>query len=318
VEQGGYGLDAIWNDDFHHSAMAATTGRNEAYYSDYRGSPQELISAIKHGFLYQGQYYSWQKKLRGTPALDLGPSNFVNFIQNHDQVANSLRGLRVHQLTTPGRLKAVTALLLLSPPTPMLFQGQEFAATAPFLYFADHNPELSRLVAAGRKEFLGQFRTIACPESDPFIAHPGQEQTFLQSKLDLSEREKNQHIYALHRDLLKLRREDPIFSGAHLTGLDGAVLGPEAFLLRFFGAHGDDRLLLVNLGLDLPLWPSPEPLLAPVESAGWQTLWSSESPCYGGCGNWPLASNENWRIPGHAALVLCPDRSQNDDQAAQS
>src|SRR6185436_16795891 len=124
-EKGGYGLDALWNDDFHHSAMVALIGRNEAYYTDTLGRPQEFISAAKWGYLYQGQNYSWQKKRRGTPAFDLPPTAFVHFLQNHDQVANSGFGLRAHLLTSPGQLRAMTALLLLMPQTPMLFQGQE-------------------------------------------------------------------------------------------------------------------------------------------------------------------------------------------------
>jgi maltooligosyltrehalose trehalohydrolase len=151
IEQGGYGLDAIWNDDFHHTAIVAMTGRNEAYYTDYHGSPQEFISAAKWGFLFQGQRYKWQKARRGTPSLDLAPSNFVNFLQNHDQIANSLWGRRVHTLTSAARVRALTALLLLGPNTPMLFQGQEFAASAPFLYFADHTPELAAAVGKGRE-----------------------------------------------------------------------------------------------------------------------------------------------------------------------
>jgi len=172
VEQGGYGLDALWNDDFHHSARVALTGRNEAYYSDHLGHPQEFISAMKRGFLFQGQWYAWQNKRRGTPTTGLHPANFVNCIQNHDQVANSLRGIRLHQLTSPGSFRAMTALLLLGPGTPMLFQGQEFAASTPFLYFADHNPELAKLVAAGRQQFLEQFPSIACAESTPCLANP--------------------------------------------------------------------------------------------------------------------------------------------------
>jgi maltooligosyltrehalose trehalohydrolase len=296
--------------------MAAVTGHNEAYYSDYRGAPQEFISAMKWGFLYQGQWYSWQKKNRGRPALDLQPSNFINFIQNHDQVANSLHGHRAHQLTSPGRLKAITALLLLGPGTPMLFQGQEFAASSPFLYFADHNPELSKLVAAGRKQFLKQFSTINCPESDPYVMHPGDEKTFHRSRLDLSEREKNSDIYALHRDLLKLRREDPVFSGKQRRGLDGAVLSGEAFVLRFFGEHGNDRLLFVNLGLDLILSPAPEPLLAPIYRKTWKTLWSTEAPCYGGCGTLPIEGG-NWRVPGHAAVVLAPGTERKSDDKCE-
>ena len=102
-ESGGYGLDALWNDDFHHSAMVALTGRREAYYSDYRGRPREFVAAAKYGFLYQGQHYPWQRKARGTPALDLPAEWFVVFLQNHDQVANSGTGQRGHALTSPGR-----------------------------------------------------------------------------------------------------------------------------------------------------------------------------------------------------------------------
>jgi maltooligosyltrehalose trehalohydrolase len=143
-EQGGYGIDALWNDDFHHSAMVALTGHHEAYYTDHLGKPQEFISAIKWGYLYQGQWYTWQKQCRGTPGFGLQPATFVTFLQNHDQVANSARGLRCHVLTSPGRYKAMTALMLLGPGTPMLFQGQEFAASSPFFYFADHQQELAK------------------------------------------------------------------------------------------------------------------------------------------------------------------------------
>ena len=146
-ERGGYGLDALWNDDLHHSAVVALTGKNEAYYTDYNGTPQEFISAAKWGYLYQGQRYKWQRGRRGTPALDLPPAVFVNFIENHDQVANSAHGHRLHQMTSPGRYRAMTAYLLLAPGTPMLFQGQEFASSAPFHFFADHQGSSGRRCA---------------------------------------------------------------------------------------------------------------------------------------------------------------------------
>src|SRR5688572_22146437 len=126
IANGGYGLDALWNDDFHHSAAVAVTGRNEAYYSDHHGTPQEMISAAKYGYLFQGQRYAWQKQSRGTSGLGVRPAAFVNFLENHDQLANSGDGSRTHVRTTPGRYRAMTALLLLMPGTPMLFQGQEF------------------------------------------------------------------------------------------------------------------------------------------------------------------------------------------------
>ena len=311
LEEGGFGLDALWNDDFHHSAIVALTGHNEAYYTDYQGSPQEFISAVKWGYLFQGQHYRWQKKRRGTPALGVPPVQFINYIQNHDQVANSLRGFRLHQLTDPGRYKAMTALLLLGPGTPMLFQGQEFAASAPFYYFADHNSELANLVAQGRREFLSQFPSIAAPQCRHLLIAPESEHTFERGKLDFSERLKHQPIYQLHRDLLQLRREDPVFSQPRLRSVDGAVLGPEAFVLRFFGSRGDDRLLLVNLGLDLRLDSAPEPLLAPVEGCRWSVRWSTEDSQYGGCGMPPVETDDHWRIQGHAAVVLAPEAASD-------
>jgi maltooligosyltrehalose trehalohydrolase len=308
LEQGGYGVDALWNDDFHHSAMVALTGRADAYYSDYRGKPQEFIAAVKFGYLYQGQRYSWQKHRRGTPALDLPPTAFVNFIQNHDQLANSGSGQRCHELTSPSRYRAMTALLLLAPQTPMLFQGQEFAASSPFFYFADHKDELGRVVAEGRAKFLSQFRTLATPEMQARLPHPGDPMTFARCKLDLNERHTHAEEYNLHKDLLRLRREDPVLASQRKWGVDGAVLGGEALVLRYFGErHGDDRLLVVNLGRDVVLNPAPEPLLAPPAAALWQVAWSSEDPRYGGMTTPPLESEDfNWRIQGEVAVLLKP------------
>ena len=247
--EGGYGLDGLWNDDFHHSVMVALTGRSEAYYSDTRGNPQELISAAKYGYLFQGQYYHWQKQERGTPSLDLEPPRFVVFLQNHDQVANSAHGLRGHELTSPGRWRAATALMLLMPGTPMLFQGQEFVATAPFLYFADFETELADAVRRGRAQFLKQFASIKGYESTTALDDPGSLDTFERCKLNLEERVTHAPAYALHHDLIALRRQEAAFRAQRRSDVDGAVLDREAFALRFFtDGHADDRLLLVNLG----------------------------------------------------------------------
>ncbi len=259
---------------------------------------------MKWGYLYQGQRYKWQKKRRGTYALDLSPEKFVAFIQNHDQVANSARGLRVHEQTSPGRYRAMTSLMLLAPSTPMLFQGQEFAASSPFLYFADHEENLAELVSKGRAQFLRQFPSIASQGMKDRLAPPHDEETFLKCKLDFHERESHREIYKMHGDLLKLRREDKVFSAQRARGVDGAVLGVEAFVLRFFDGDGDDRLLLINLGADLHLNPAPEPLIAPPENSLWEILWSSEDPRYGGSGTAPLESEDGWCVPGHAAVVM--------------
>jgi maltooligosyltrehalose trehalohydrolase len=305
VARGGLGLDGLWNDDFHHSARVAITGRREAYYTDYAGKPQELISAVKHGYLYQGQHYKWQSKRRGEPTWGIEPWRFVTCIENHDQVANSGRGERLAQMISLGRLKAITAFLLLSPGTPMLFQGQEFGSSKPFLFFADHNDELRRLVNEGRLQFLSQFPSLAQPGMRRCHLEPGDPQTFERCKLDFAERETHAPIYRLHKDLLHLRREDAVFRAR--PTVDGAVLGAQAFVLRFFAGEAGDRLLLINLGPDLPLDIAPEPLLAPPQDRLWATLWASEDFKYGGGGAPPPDGPDNWRLPAESAIVMCPD-----------
>jgi maltooligosyltrehalose trehalohydrolase len=313
--EGGYGLDALWNDDFHHSAMVALTGHSEAYYMDYHGTPQEFVSALKRGYLYQGQWYKWQKQRRGTPTFGLKPAMFVTYIQNHDQIANSGSGLRCHQLTSPGRYRAMTALMLLGPGTPMLFQGQEFGASSPFYFFADHNEQLAEMVRRGRAEFLSQFPRIACPEIQVRLPDPSDPRSFEHSKLDLSERQRHAETYRLHRDLLTLRRQDLALRSQRAGGIDGAVLDSEAFVIRYFADDDLDRLLVVNLGRDLHLHPAAEPLLAPPEQMQWDILWSSEHPCYGGSGTPPLETEKGWRILAEAAVVLFPKPLEDSPHA---
>ena len=178
IAKGGSGLDGLWNDDFHHSAIVRLTGRNEAYYTDYLGTVEEFLAVARWGYLFQGQFYSWQKKRRGEPTQGVSPAAFVNYLENHDQVANTARGERVRTLTSPGRWRAMTAFLLLAPGTPMLFQGQEFGATTPFLYFADADKERAKLLVEGRAKFLGQFPSLALPEMQKLFAEPAQRDTF--------------------------------------------------------------------------------------------------------------------------------------------
>jgi maltooligosyltrehalose trehalohydrolase len=307
---GGFGLDALWNDDFHHTAVVALTGRREAYYHDYKGSVQELISCAKYGFLYQGQYYVWQKKARGRPALDLPASSFVTFLENHDQVANSAFGRRLHQVAAAGRYRALTALLLLGPGTPMLFQGQEFASSSPFVYFADHKPELRGPIKNGRREFLGQFASLRDVGVIARLPSPLDRQTFERCKLDPAERQAHGEAVALHADLLALRRADPVIG--RVVPVDGAVLADQAFVLRYFGGPAGERLLLLNLGCDLDLAPVPEPLLAAPCGTDWELLWSSEAVAYDGSGTAPLNLEAEWHLPGECALLLGSRRRETD------
>ncbi len=311
LEDGGYGMDGLWNDDFHHTCRVAATGHNEFYYNDFSGSPQEILSAMRMGYLYQGQWNPRQEKFRGTPARHIPAPHFVHFLQNHDQVANSARGLRTHLLTTPGRFRALTSLLLLGPQTPMLFMGQEFAASSPFLYFADHEVDLAKLVREGRWEFMRCFPSAAGYGQMFSLADPSSRETFESSKLDWGECENNRSTLLLHKELIQLRKQDPVFSRQDKSMLEGAVMGPEALLLRWFDEAHDDRLLLVNLGRDFNWRPMAEPLMAAPRGCHWKLKWSSEAPRYGGSGT-AVLNTQDWYIPGHAAILLEPKvRSEN-------
>lgn len=303
LQKGGYGFDAVWNDDFHHAAQVAVTGRREAYYTDYLGRPQDFIASVKHGYLYQGQFYSWQNKTRGTyVGDDIPAASFVVYLQNHDQVANSLDGKRITHHIDEGVSRALTTLLLLGPQTPLLFMGQEFAASTPFLFFADHHRELAALVFKGRKEFLSQFPSIAAAQDQ--VADPSDPQTFEKSKLKFEERQTHRAVYQLHQDLLKLRREDPVFHAQDRSAIEGAVLTEQAFALRFKGAESD-RLLVINLGTDVDFTPCSEPLLAPRAQSPWQFVLSSEDPRYGGQEIVKaVTKNQQWFLPGRCAQIF--------------
>ena len=312
-EAGGAGLDALWNDDLHHTAAVALTGRREAYFMDYAGVARELVACVRQGFLFQGQRYRWQDKARGRTTRGLPPRAFVAFLENHDQLANGGLGERLWTRAAPGRLRALTALLLLAPWTPLLFQGQEWNASARFAYFADHEPDMAALVKAGRARFLHQFPRFAAPDARDRFPDPGARETFEAARLDWSERAAPLHAraLALHRDLLELRRGDPTVrrEGEDGVTVDAAVLTEQAFVVRYFGvaAGGDeDRLLVVNLGADLEPPSLSEPLVAPPHGAAWRPAWSSDDPRYGGAGVRGPRPGRALFLPGEAAVFLTP------------
>ncbi|PYL76398.1 MAG: malto-oligosyltrehalose trehalohydrolase [Verrucomicrobia bacterium] len=305
--EGGDGLDGMWNDDFHHSAIVALTGRKVGYYGDYSGKPQEFLSAAKYGFLYQGQSLSWRKVLRGTPTFGNPAEAFVCFIENHDQIANTGPGQRPRFQTSPGRYRAMTALLLLGPWTPLLFQGEEFGASSPFLFFADVGDASVRdATRRGRAQLLAPFLSLNEEDTLRRLPSPDDPEAFARCKLDFSEREKNRQLYDLHIDLMKLRREDSRFCEQSSGGIDGAVLGPASFVLRYFSEADDDRLLIMNFGEHQVFHPASEPLLAPPTGYRWETLWTSDSRRYGGSDAAASATVDQWILPAESAVVLRP------------
>ena len=213
VEIGGYGLDAQWNEDFHHALHAVLTGESAGYYADF-GKLEHLATVLTRGFVYDGRYSCYRKRAHGRPAHDLPGRRFVGCLQNHDQVGNRATGERSSHLLSPGLLKVGAALVLTAPFVPMLFQGEEWAATSPFLYFTDHDdPELAAAVRDGRREEFTAFGWD--PDNIP---DPQSPDTFERSRLDWDEPAREPHAEMLewYRSLVHLRRSHPAFADDRL------------------------------------------------------------------------------------------------------
>jgi maltooligosyltrehalose trehalohydrolase len=247
VDKGGYGIDAVWADDFHHEIRVTLTNAWENYYADYVGSMDHIARALNEGFIYQGEPSKHWGGRRGTEVTDEPANAFVFCIQNHDQVGNRPFGDRLHHQIDAARYAVASALLLLAPETPLLFMGQEFAASTPFLFFTDHNDALGRLVTQGRRKEFGGFRAFEDEGAQATIPDPQAETTFSASKLDLSERERHREVHALYERLLELRHGDPVLAIQDRERSHARSLGARAIALqRWNGA--EHRVLIANFG----------------------------------------------------------------------
>lgn len=215
---------AQWNDDLHHAVHVLTTGESDGYYADYADAPlAQLGRALAQGFIYQGQVSPFRNgETRGEPSTHLPLSAFVSFLQSHDQVGNRAFGERIHALGDPALVRAACTCVLLSPHTPMLFMGEEFAASTAFLYFCDFGPELAQAVARGRRAEFGRFAAFASVAAQARIPDPNLEATFLASKLRWEERDTEPHRTRLAevRQLLQLRQHRllPLLAGQQGAG----------------------------------------------------------------------------------------------------
>lgn len=248
----GCGLDAIWADDFHHVAHVTMTGELDGYYCSYSAGAELLAETIRKGWLYEGQIDKLTGKPRGKPALELPASAFVYHLQNHDQIGNRALGDRVHGPAQLERYCALSTVLLFLPMTPLLFMGQEWAASSPFCYFTDHDSELGKLISEGRRNEFAAFATFASPGAGGTIPDPQADDTFLRSKLRWEERGERHHVrvHRLYRELLRLRRTDEVLRTARRDELE---VDADGSLLIARRTHaGQDRLLLANLS-DLPV-----------------------------------------------------------------
>jgi maltooligosyltrehalose trehalohydrolase len=202
---GGFGLDAQWNDDFHHALHAVVTGERFGYYADF-GTPEALARAMDNGFVYQGEYSRFRRRRHGAPSAALDPEHFVIFSQNHDHIGNRPRGDRLVTTISPAQASLVAAIVMLAPGIPLLFMGEEYGETAPFPYFIDHgDPSLVEAVRRGR---AAEFASIA---EKGQLFDPAAESTFAAARIDRSLGENGEHraLIELYRDLIALRRTNP-------------------------------------------------------------------------------------------------------------
>jgi maltooligosyltrehalose trehalohydrolase len=216
LERGGFGLDAQWSDDFHHALHTVLTGERAGYYRDF-GAMADLAKALCQAYVYDGRHSVHRRRRHGRPPVGLSGQRFLGFAQNHDQVGNRARGERLSQLVSVGRLKTAAAFVFASPFVPMLFQGEEWGASTPFLYFTDHpEPELATAVREGRRKEFAAFGWN--PEDVP---DPQARETFERSKLNWSELPREPHAGLLHwhRQLIQLRQREPALTDGRLDSV---------------------------------------------------------------------------------------------------
>ena len=254
---------AQWNDDIHHVLHVAATHERSGYYSAY-GSTELLGKAIAEGFAYQGQMMPYRNAPRGGPSAHLPPDAFVSFIQNHDQIGNRAFGERLNLLAPAEAVRALAGVYLLAPQIPMLFMGEEWGATQPFLFFCDHKGDLAKAVRKGRGAEFSRFPEFADPDRVAKIPDPCAGSTFLASKLDWNLVDAAHLAYC--RELLKIRRErvQPFLPSIRQGG-EPLVIGEQAVRVTW---RAEDRRLVLDANLSASPVAFPETDARPFWSCG--------------------------------------------------
>ncbi|HEV2107587.1 MAG TPA: malto-oligosyltrehalose trehalohydrolase [Thermomicrobiales bacterium] len=311
VEHGGEGLDGVWADDFHHEVRVLLTNARENYYQDYAGTTKAIARTINEGFGYQGEMSPNLGHARGTKVTDEPGRSFVFCIQNHDQVGNRPFGERLHHEVPWDRYAVASTLLLTAPETPLLFMGQEFVASTPFLYFTDHTEELGMLVTEGRRAEFSGFRAFSDPDLRHSIPDPQAEETFLASKLKLDERRTHKGVYQLYQDLLALRRNDQVFARQDRSRTYAAAAGAE--IVAVYRWHEKaHRLVIANFGAATMVPAAGDPLLTELPSGRWRTGLTTSARKYGGSGERARMTGRGperkIEIPARTAAVFALDQ----------
>jgi malto-oligosyltrehalose trehalohydrolase len=283
TEAGGLGLDALWSDDFHHQVRVALTGVRTAYFGSYPGTAEALARTVDCGWYYTGQAYPfWDGKSRGEACRDTPPTAFVYCIENHDQVGNRAFGERLEHVISPPVFRAASMLLCLSPYPPLLFMGQDWAASSPFLFFTDHEGELGRSVSEGRRrEFAGLNQGVSVDQ----IPDPQEENSFLRSKLNWDELFVGGHRDTLYfyRECLLARRRwvQPIASDR--ANWSVTVVEP-AVVLRYRAPGGPLALLVVSFQTGSIDSADTSEVFTLRPGCRWRVMLQTESPTFGGEG----------------------------------
>ena len=305
----GFGIDAAWADDFHHQIRVAVTGTRQSYFAAYQGTPREIAETLEAGWTYRGQPFApWQGRPRGSPSEHLPARAFVDCIENHDQIGNRALGERLEHLTSPALFRAASMLLCLGPYPVLVFMGQEWAASTPFLYFCNHGGDLGRQITEGRRRELADTRAAGDTRAIP---DPEALSSFADSKLLWEERDRDLHAATLelYRECLRQRRE--LSSAGALEREHWSVHVSESFVAIRYRLPRGDRLLLVTFqeghlvesALAGPLWPGPD--------ATWRLILASESRRFGGPKE--EAKGAGWRLDGPGALWLEAERRVQSD-----
>ncbi len=305
-EKGGYGLDAVWADDFHHSVRVGQTREQHAYLQNFSGTIEETVDTLKHGWRFRGQLLAPGHASRGTEVNHVPPSSLIHCISNHDQSGNRAFGERVSASIPLDSYRAISMLLCFSPYTPMLFMGQEWAAATPFLFFTDHHPELGVLVTEGRRREFAGFPEFNDPDTLKRIPDPQSESTFQSSKLAWHEMTSPVHagVHALYRDCLQMRRSQPVFRPASRQQWDVGVLQRGVAYLRF-DEWGASYLLIFHL------WPEEDLIEIDLgklpwlrQGCPWEFVMSSNDAVYGGLGCCLCGTHQSYVFGGAETLLL--------------
>ncbi|MDQ3856137.1 MAG: malto-oligosyltrehalose trehalohydrolase [Chloroflexota bacterium] len=297
-DKGGYGWDGCWADDFHHIVRTLITGEREGYYANYGASDDELGRVIAQGFFYEGQPDRRGGQRRGHPAREQPWYQFVYTIQNHDQIGNRAFGQRLNVTASHADFLAASLLLLLLPQSPLVFQGQEFLASTPFLYFTDHDEELGKLVTEGRREEFGGFAAFSDPHAREAIPDPQAPVTFERSKLDLDEAQYGAGLLCtrLYAELLRLRMHDPALRAARTYRSDvRAESQGKSVVVSLQTARGK-RAIVANLG--------DRAERALPDAGAYSAVVHTGEPRWGGNGDEPRLEGNRITIPPHSAAFL--------------